>query len=103
MLRYSFFARVNTTLACGSVSMLSLHLAHGRRSTCDYDLCRTNDTFSQRIPWLGNMQDCSFRHICSWLRGDGLMPARVESLSGCTDLSHTQLGEHRRKSSRNQK
>src|SRR6266704_3403071 len=96
------FGRANTILALGSVSMLSLHLAHGRRSACNYDLCRTNNTFSHRIPRLGNVQDRSFRHICSCLRGNGLMPARVESLSGCTDLSHAQLREHRRKSSRNQ-
>src|SRR5258708_7863990 len=87
-------------LACGSASVLPL--AYGRRSARDTDLSRTNDTFSQGIPWLGNVQDRSFRHICSRLRRDGLMPARIERLSGCADLSHAQLVEQRRESSRNQ-
>ncbi len=82
--------------------MLVPHLAHRGRSACDHDLCRTNDTFSQGVPWLGNLQDRSFRHICSRLRRDGLMPARVERLSGGADLSHAQLVEQRRESSRNQ-
>ena len=73
--------------------MLSLHLTHGRRGACDYNLCRTNDTLTQRIPRLDNMQDRSFRHICARLGCDGLMPARIESLSGCADLSHAQLGK----------
>ena len=81
--------------------MLPLHLAHRRWSACDHDLCRTNDTFSQGIPWLGNVQDRSFRHICSRLRRDSLMPARIERLSGCAELSHAQLAEQRRESSRN--
>lgn len=82
--------------------MLPLYPAYGRRSACDHDLRRTNDTLSQDIPRLGNAQDRSFRHICSHLCRDGLMPAWIERLSGCADLSHSELVELRRESSRNQ-
>src|SRR5258708_32628885 len=77
----------------------SSHLAHRRGGTCNDDLSRTNDTFSQDISRLGHLQDRSFRHICSRLRRDGLMPARIERLSGCANLLHAQLVEHRRESS----
>src|SRR6266487_3908727 len=84
------------------ISLLRRRVTHVRRSTCDANLSRANDTFSQGIPWLCNVQDRSFRHICSRLPRDGLMPARIKRLSGCADLSHAQLVEQRRESSRNQ-
>ena len=50
-------------LACGTVSVLPLHLTDRRRSVCNHDLCRTNDTFSNNIPRLDNTKDRSFRYI----------------------------------------
>src|SRR5258708_10989964 len=75
--RVSCFTWVNT-LTCGSVSLLRRRITLGRRATCDADLSRANDTFSLGISWPGNAQDRSFRHICSRLRRNGLMPARIE-------------------------
>src|SRR5258708_5371160 len=89
-------------LGCGSISHLLLHLAHGRRGTCDTDLSGTNHTFSQGISWLYNVQNRSLRHICSRLSRDGLMPVRIERLSGYANLSHAQLVKQHIEPSRNQ-
>src|SRR5258708_1062832 len=82
--------------------LLGRRITCGRRSTCNTDLSRANNTFSQGISCLGDVQDRAFGHVCSCLLRDGFMPVRIKRLSGCANPLHTELLDQRRELSRSQ-